>query len=113
MTFKFILHSIIFHLELQGIVQSVDVGFLTVLERFRFCEVGAFYKNPKFPVWVISSEYHLTVLFSTNMDLVSPETPGEIAKRVFRTFDPDGNNFIATPLLEDIMSSLGLFCDSE
>lgn len=47
------------------------------------------------------------------MDLVCPETPGEVAKRVFRTFDPEGNNFISTPLLEDVMSALGLFCDSE
>jgi len=83
------------------------------LERLRYCEVGSFYKNPKFPVWVVGSETHLTVVFSTNMNLVCPETPAEAARRVFRSFDPDGNNFISAILLEDVMRTLGLFADSE
>jgi len=100
-------------MTLQGIVHPTEVGFLTLLERLRYCEVGSFYKNPKFPVWVVGSETHLTVVFSTNMNLVCPETPAEAARRVFRSFDPDGNNFISAILLEDVMRTLGLFADSE
>jgi len=47
------------------------------------------------------------------MDLVSPETPGETARRVFHSFDPEGNNFISAVLLEDVLRTLDLFCDSE
>lgn len=47
------------------------------------------------------------------MDLVRPESPAEIARRVFQTFDPDGNNFIQSVLLEDVMRGLGLFADTE
>lgn len=100
-------------LKLRGIEQQGEVGFLTLLERLRYCEVGSFLKNPKYPVWVVGSETHLTVLFSTNMNLVSPETQGEIARRVFHTYDPEGNNFIASLLLEDVMRTLGLFADTE
>ncbi|CAG7727671.1 unnamed protein product [Allacma fusca] len=100
-------------LKLKGIEQQGEVGFLTLLERLRYCEVGSFLKNPKFPVWVVGSETHLTVLFSTNMDLVCPETPGETARRVFSSFDPEGNNFISSVLLEDVMRTLGLYADPE
>ena len=70
-------------LELQGIPQQSSVGFLTILEALRYCEVtpiiimlittfydliikvGSFLKDPLHPVWLIGSETHLTVLFST------------------------------------------------
>ena len=79
-------------LELRGIPQQSSVGFLTILEALRYCEVtpiiimliililiimlittfydliikvGSFLKNPLHPVWLIGSETHLTVLFST------------------------------------------------
>jgi len=47
------------------------------------------------------------------MDLVKPESAGEVARRVFQTYDPDGNNFVQAVLLEDVMRSLGLFADTE
>jgi len=99
-------------LKLMGIVEPVEIGFLTLLEKLRYCEVGSFYKNPKFPVWVVGSETHLTVLFSNNMNLVAAETPAETARRVFQQFDPEGNNFIATILLEDVLKTLDLVSDS-
>jgi len=64
-------------------------------------------------VWLLGSETHLTVLFSWDDKLVAPESPGEIARRVFQTFDPEGNNFIQSILLEDLMRTLELFADSE
>lgn len=50
-------------LALKGICRRCEVGFLTVLERLRYCEVGSYLKNPKFPVWVVGSETHLTGWF--------------------------------------------------
>lgn len=126
-------------IALKGICRRCEVGFLTVLERLRYCEVGTYLKNPKFPVWVVGSETHLTglkailvcavklgvilelhysrvnvlfaVIFSFDMRLVIPETPGEKARRIFHTYDPEGNNFIQAVLLEDVMRALDLYAD--
>lgn len=100
-------------LKLKGINQQSKVGFLTLLEHLRYCEVGSFLKNPINPVWVLGSETHLTVLFSFEKRLVSAETPSEVARRVFKSFDPEGNNFIAADLLQDVMTMLDLVSDPE
>lgn len=100
-------------LKLRGISQQADVGFLTLMEQLRYCTVGSFYKNPKNSVWVMASETHLTVLFSNEKDLVSKETPSEIARRVFKSYDPDGNNFIPNPVLQDVLSALELVSEPE
>jgi len=47
------------------------------------------------------------------MNLVCPETPAEMARRVFRVYDPEGNNFISTVLLDEVMQALELFSDTE
>lgn len=99
--------------ELQGIKQQSEVGFITLMEQLRYCTVGSFYKNPKNPVWVMGSETHLTVLFSDEMRLVSPETPSEGARRVFKSYDPDGNNFIQSGMLQEVLSALDLVSETE
>uniref|UniRef100_A0A182QYT7 Ubiquitin carboxyl-terminal hydrolase MINDY n=1 Tax=Anopheles farauti TaxID=69004 RepID=A0A182QYT7_9DIPT len=100
-------------MKLKGINQQSDVGFITVMEQLQYCTVGFFYKNPKNPVWVMGSDTHLTVLFSTETRLVSPETPGEVARRVFRQFDGDGSNFIPAALLQDVLCALELVSEPE
>ncbi|KAG7187895.1 hypothetical protein KM043_013864 [Ampulex compressa] len=100
-------------LKLRGIDKQNRVGFLALLEHLRYCEVGTFLKSPSNPVWVIGSETHLSVLFSTEQSLVSLETPAEQAKRVFKRFDPEGNNFIPVNLLQNVLAELGLVADME
>ncbi|XP_055305233.1 ubiquitin carboxyl-terminal hydrolase MINDY-3 homolog isoform X2 [Sitodiplosis mosellana] len=100
-------------LKLRGISQQSDIGFLTLMEQLRYCTVGSFYKNPKNPVWVMASETHLTVLFSNEKNLVSKETPSEVARRVFKSYDPDGNNFIPSPVLQDVLRCLELVSEPE
>ncbi|PNF32390.1 Ubiquitin carboxyl-terminal hydrolase MINDY-3-like protein [Cryptotermes secundus] len=100
-------------LKLRGINCQSEVGFLALLEHLRYCEVGSFLKNPKHPVWVMGSETHLTVLFSLERRLVSPETPSEVARRVFKSFDPEGNNFISAVLLQDVLRALELVSEAE
>ncbi|XP_046672888.1 ubiquitin carboxyl-terminal hydrolase MINDY-3 homolog isoform X3 [Homalodisca vitripennis] len=100
-------------LKLLGIDKQSTVGFLALLEHLRYCEVGSFLKNPMTPVWVLGSETHLTVLFSFEKQLVSAETPTEVARRVFKSFDPEGNNFISSDLLQDVLSMLNLVSDPE
>lgn len=99
--------------ELKGIDKQNAVGFLTLLETLRYIEVGSFLKSPANPVWVLGSETHLTVLFSTEKKLVSEETPAEQAKRVFKKYDKDGYNFIPTDSLQNVLSELSLFSDSQ
>ncbi|EZA49363.1 ubiquitin carboxyl-terminal hydrolase MINDY-3 homolog [Ooceraea biroi] len=100
-------------LKLRGIDKQNTVGFLALLEHLRYCEVGTFLKSPSYPIWVLGSETHLTVLFSTEKRLVSPETPAEQARRIFKRFDPEGNNFISANLLQDVLAELGLVADAE
>jgi len=53
------------------------------------------------------------VLFSVERKLVSPETPSEAGRRVFKSFDPEGNNFIPTTSLTDVLNALGLVSEPE
>lgn len=111
--FSPILMDIVQFAEFRGVDKQNTIGFLNLLEHLRYCEVGTFLKSPLHPIWVLGSETHLTVLFSTEKRLVSPETPAEQARRVFRRFDPEGNNFIPSNLLKDVLAELGLVADIE
>ncbi|XP_017040518.1 ubiquitin carboxyl-terminal hydrolase MINDY-3 homolog [Drosophila ficusphila] len=95
-------------LKLRGICEQSDIGFITLMEQMRYCTVGSFFKNPRFPVWVMGSDTHLTVLFSNEKRLVSPETPSEIGRRIFKSYDPEGNNFISTTMLREVLAALNL-----
>ncbi|KAM9308656.1 ubiquitin carboxyl-terminal hydrolase MINDY-3 [Gastrophryne carolinensis] len=100
-------------MKLLGIRSQAQVGFLTLMESLRYCKVGSFLKSPKFPVWVIGSETHLTVFFTKEMTLVAPESPTEQARRVFQTYDPEDNGFIPDALLEEVMKALDLVSEPE
>lgn len=79
-------------LKLKGIDRQSEIGFITLMENLRYCTVGSFFKNPKHPIWVMGSETHLTVLFSNEKSLVSPETPAEHARRVFGQYDTENSS---------------------
>lgn len=100
-------------LRLRGIERQNSIGFLTIMEHMQYCTVGSFYKNPKHPVWVLASETHLTVVFSLERRLAAPETVGESAERIFRSFDPEGNNFIPSAALQDVLCAADLVSDPE
>ncbi|KAF7691911.1 ubiquitin carboxyl-terminal hydrolase MINDY-3 [Silurus meridionalis] len=100
-------------MKLYGIHEQASVGFLTLMESLRYCKVGSFLKSPKFPIWILGSETHLSVFFTKEMSLVAPESPSEQARRVFQTFDPEDNGFIPDTLLEDVMKALDLVSEPE
>ncbi|CAH7293903.1 Mindy3 [Phodopus roborovskii] len=77
-------------MQLLGIHEQAAVGFLTLMEALRYCKVGSYLKSPKFPIWIVGSETHLTVFFA-KVD----------------------NGFIADSLLEDVMKALDLVSDPE
>lgn len=54
----------IHEMKVKGILAQADVGYLTQLESYQYCQVGSYLKVPKYPIWVIGSTSHFTVLFS-------------------------------------------------
>ncbi|XP_018615460.2 probable ubiquitin carboxyl-terminal hydrolase MINDY-4 isoform X1 [Scleropages formosus] len=54
---------------LKGIKERSDIGFLSLFEHYDICKVGTYLKNPRFPIWVVCSESHFTVLFCTSKEL--------------------------------------------
>jgi len=51
-------------LVLRGIEQRSQIGFLSLFEHYENLEVGGFLKQPTYPIWVVCSESHYTVLLS-------------------------------------------------
>ncbi|XP_068091220.1 probable ubiquitin carboxyl-terminal hydrolase MINDY-4 [Hyperolius riggenbachi] len=56
---------------LKGISKRSDIGFLSLFEHYGVCQVGSYLKTPKYPIWVVCSESHFSVLFCPKRDLVS------------------------------------------
>ncbi|XP_067649830.1 probable ubiquitin carboxyl-terminal hydrolase MINDY-4 [Haliotis asinina] len=56
---------------LKGIHARSDIGFLSLFEHYKSCKVGTYYKTPKFPIWVVCSESHFSVMFSIRRELIS------------------------------------------
>ncbi|KAL1122062.1 hypothetical protein AAG570_003468, partial [Ranatra chinensis] len=56
---------------LRGINSRANIGFLSLYEHYNSCQVGSNLKTPRYPIWVVNSENHFTVLFSCQKELVS------------------------------------------
>ena len=56
-------------LVLKGIHKRSEIGFLTFYEHFGHFEVGDNYKKPILPIWIVCSESHYSILFSTNIKM--------------------------------------------
>ncbi|XP_042328115.1 probable ubiquitin carboxyl-terminal hydrolase MINDY-4 isoform X2 [Sceloporus undulatus] len=55
---------------LKGIGERSDVGLLSLFEHYDVCQVGCYLKTPKFPIWLVCSESHFSVLFCLRKDLL-------------------------------------------
>jgi len=99
-------------LIIHGISQRPTIGYLSQLESLRYCTVGTFYKTPTFPVWVIGSQSHFTVLFSQKTEIIM-ETESESilgrCRRVFKSIDgAEENGFIQVTSLGTLVKGLDL-----
>ena len=74
-------------------------------------EVGNNLKCPEWPVWVLGSETHLTVLFSRDLGLVCPPSERDLAREKFTSLDTDNAGFIQADKLQELMQRLDLFAD--
>ncbi|XP_071479529.1 LOW QUALITY PROTEIN: ubiquitin carboxyl-terminal hydrolase MINDY-3-like [Diadema antillarum] len=100
-------------LQMKGISRQSTVGFLTILENLKYCEVGTFLKSPSTPIWILGSETHLTVFFSQEVALVAPESKWEKARRVFSEYDTEGSGFIQCAMLQTVLEALELVAVQE
>ncbi|CAD8084678.1 unnamed protein product [Paramecium primaurelia] len=57
-------------LKIKGIEERSEIGFLTIFEHFQYLEVGKNLKEPLLPIWVICKEYHYSVIFGCNNDVI-------------------------------------------
>jgi hypothetical protein len=72
--------------------------------------VGSYYKNPVFPIWVIGSSSHFTVLFSLEKE-VNEESVSEklftMLQRCFKSIDTDECGYIPSSKLYDALAMIG------
>ncbi|WCJ43372.1 Ubiquitin carboxyl-terminal hydrolase MINDY-3 [Euphorbia peplus] len=84
---------------LKGISTNVEVGFLTLLESLNFCKVGLNLKCPKWPIWVVGSESHYTVLFALDTTVQDENELEERESQIRKAFDAQdqsgGGGFIS------------------
>ncbi|EXC19902.1 hypothetical protein L484_017879 [Morus notabilis] len=86
-------------LSIKGISRTVEVGFLTLLESLNFCKVGQYLKCPKWPIWVIGSESHYTVLFALDTSVQDENELEQRESQIRKAFDAQdqsgGGGFIS------------------
>lgn len=58
-------------LELRGPNRRNEIGLLSLFEHYKSCEVGSYYKTPKYPIWVVCSESHFSVIFAVTLDILN------------------------------------------
>lgn len=96
----------------RGIQQKPDIGYLSALEAMRYLEVGGYYKTPKYPIWVVGSTSHFTVMFGDAACLKesSSDILLEKVRRAFKRMEggAEENGFIQSQQLGQFLKSLEL-----
>ena len=96
----------------RGIQQRPVIGYLTLLESMRYLEVGGFYKTPQFPLWVVGSTSHFTIMFG-DAACLKETVSDQVLERVRRAFKQmDGGEeqgFLQLDQLGDFLRKLDLY----
>jgi ubiquitin carboxyl-terminal hydrolase MINDY-3/4 len=79
----------------------------------RYLEVGGNYKRPRFPIWIIGSTSHFTVLFGSEATAIQESSSDALLEKVRRTFKGMGsaaeeNGFLPTSQLRSFLKKVGL-----
>lgn len=102
---------------LKGVSTDVEVGFLTLLESLNFCKVGQHLKCPKWPIWVVGSESHYTVLFAFHPSVQDENEMEERESRIRRAFDAQdqsgGGGFISVEGLHQVLKETSINLPSD
>ncbi|XP_065897106.1 probable ubiquitin carboxyl-terminal hydrolase MINDY-4 [Dysidea avara] len=62
-------------MQLKGLDCQSGIGFLSLFEYYKSCTVGVNYKQPRYPIWVVCSESHFSVLFNSSKDFFIRQPP--------------------------------------
>lgn len=97
-------------LTCRGIQSRPVIGYLTQLEALRYCESGGYYKSPFYPVWVVGSTSHFTVLFGDASCLKECKSDEllEKCRRAFKSVDNDENGFISRLDFDRVLHAVGV-----
>ncbi|KAL8167262.1 hypothetical protein V2J09_008761 [Rumex salicifolius] len=102
---------------LNGIPTNVQVGFLTLLESLNFCKVGQNLKHPKWPIWVVGSESHYTVLFALEPNVQDENEIEERETKIRRAFDAQdqsgGGGFISVEGFHQVLRETNINLPAE
>lgn len=97
---------------LKGIPSTVEVGFLSLLESLNFCKVGQYLKRPRWPIWVVGSESHYTVLFSFDISVQNENELEYREARIRKAFDAHdqsgGGGFISSDALQQLLRDMSI-----
>ncbi|KAF3445520.1 hypothetical protein FNV43_RR10696 [Rhamnella rubrinervis] len=104
-------------MSLKGISKVVEVGFLTLLESLNFCKVGQYLKCPKWPIWVVGSESHYTVLFALDTSVQDENELEERESRIRKAFDAQdqsgGGGFISVEGFHQVLRETNIRLPTE
>lgn len=102
---------------MKGISTSVEVGFLTYFESLNLCHVGRNLKCPKWPIWVIGSDSHYSILFALDTSVQDETDIEDQETRIRQAFDAQdqsgGGGFISPEALQQILVDLNIEMPSE
>lgn len=97
---------------LKGVPSTVEVGFLSLLESLNFCKVGQYLKQPKWPIWVVGSESHYTVLFAFDTSVQNENELEYREARIRKAFDAHdqsgGGGFISSDALQQLLRDMNI-----
>lgn len=104
-------------LIMTGLENRSKIGFLSLHEAYKSLEVGDNLKNPIYPIWVLSSETHFTVLWTdgkkmTNEDMETVSKRQKLKQNLLQ-FEQDGGGFFKTEELKNVMASCELMSEEE
>ncbi|KAF3337651.1 protein FAM188A-like protein [Carex littledalei] len=94
-------------MSLKGISTNVEVGFLSLLESLNLCKVGQNLKCPKWPIWVVGSESHYTVLFASDPSVQEENELEHRETQIRRAFEAQdqsgGGGFISVEGFQQVL----------
>ncbi|KAK1263743.1 hypothetical protein QJS04_geneDACA008635 [Acorus gramineus] len=92
---------------LNGIPDKVEIGFLSLLESLNFCNVGQNLKHPRWPIWVVGSDSHYTVLFSPDITVQDENEYEERESKIRRAFNAQdqsgGGGFVSVEGIHQVL----------
>lgn len=96
-------------IRLRGVRARPAVGLLSQLEALRYLEVGALFKRPASPIWVIASESHYTLLFACDGAVQEVSALAAVEEQMlaaFSRYDTEGNGFISAEHVAALAAAL-------